>query len=230
MSMTQSKLDGEAAIDRSDSDEYGTPVSLIERFQRYLPGGLFDLDAAAGAEATQISRWRLTKADDALADDTDWLAPTPETNRGDVDSIFLNPPFSDPYPFIRRFIEAIDPDDPEKASFGVTITRADTTTDYFHDFLSNATLFMRDDRESFVGAGDDANFACIIGLFGDPPEGLLEDLSDDGQFYERQTIDELTEQSGLNEFGVAPDTPFVQMDRYDNPFEEARRRHTERIS
>lgn len=211
---------------RNASDQYGTPVWLIDRFQQYLPGGLFDLDAAAGAEATEIARWRLTIEDDALAPDTDWLQPKTAT-RGDVDSILLNPPFSDPEPFLRRLVSAVDPADPEKADFAISITRADTTTDWFHDHLSKATaLWFYDGRFEFHSpdASGDAGFACAVGLFGTPPEGLLQDLAEDGQFYTRDEVDDLTDQQGLNEFGVAPDTPFVRMDDYDNPLDEARRR------
>lgn len=191
-SPTPEPADAESAEDGGEeddgSDEYGTPRWLIRRL---TATGKFDLDATAGAEPFPIARLRYTKEDDALSQP--WTRP-------DIDSIYLNPPYSDPYPFLRRLKHAVDPDDPEAADYAVSLTKSDTSTGWFHDHLTEArVLCFLSSRLSFHGADDDANFPNVIGIFGDPPEHLLETISDLGELYTRVEVNTALEQQRLDD-------------------------------
>ncbi|QLH82117.1 hypothetical protein HZS54_11110 [Halosimplex pelagicum] len=103
------------------SDEYGTPRWLIRRLQEALVGSgrtLFDLDPTSGAEPLQIAEMRYTKQDDGLQQP--WALPA-------VNTIYLNPPYSDPEPFLRKLKQIIDPDDPDAPSLGISLTKSDTS-------------------------------------------------------------------------------------------------------
>lgn len=197
--------DPDTGVDTNTSDQYGTPVWLVKRLQKHLPGSLFDRDLAAGAEVTQIARERWTKADDALSQ-PEWAGP-------DINTLFLNPPFSDPEPFLRRLVSAVNPADPTKANFAVTITRSDTTTNWFQSYLSQAEmLWFHDGRFSFHNpdVSGDAGFACTIGLFGDVPDGLPADLARDGQIYRHDEVEPANPQPTLDTFGSKEsDTPGI---------------------
>jgi hypothetical protein len=183
---------------------------LVERLQQHLPGGRFDRDCAAGAEATEIARKKWTKEDDALAQ-PEWAGP-------DIDTLFLNPPFSNPLPFLRRLVAAVDPDDPTKANFAISITRSDTTTQWFQEHLKDAVLWFHDDRFEFVSpeSSGDAGFACAVALFGEIPDGLLADLARDGQIYSRDEVEPANPQRSLDTVGDEsadkPGVPVVTTD------------------
>jgi len=196
--MTQTHtLDAYGAVPESedsptDSDEYGTPRWFISRLQKHV--GVFDLDPAAGAERARIAHQRYTKEDNGL---------TKEWGRPDVDTIFLNPPYSDPEPFLGQLKEAVDPTDPDKASLGISITRGDTSTGWFHDHLTAAEyLFFYDGRYSFHGASNDAGFSCTVAIFGDPPNSLLRDLATDGVFYTQTEIDAAVQQESIQQLAT----------------------------
>lgn len=178
-----------------DSDEYGTPRWLIRRLQEALPGDgrtPFDLDPTSGAEPIEIAEMRYTKAVNGL--EQPWALPS-------VDTIYLNPPYSDPEPFLRRLKHAVDPDDPEAASLGISLTKSDTSTNWFHDHLTEArVLCFLDDRLSFYGGGGQgARFPNAIGVFGEPEEELLETLSNLGELYSRVEVETALEQQRLDD-------------------------------
>jgi hypothetical protein len=214
----QAQIDEQADTSDGDSgtgnNEYGTPIWFVERLQKHLPGGLFDRDVAAGAEGTQIARHKWTKEDDALSQ-PQWAGPK-------IDSLFCNPPYGGkigPEPFLRRLADAVDPDDPTKANFAVSITRSDTTTEWFHEHLGEATaLWFHDDRFEFISpdASGDAGFACTVALFGEIPDGLLADLARDGQIYSQDEIEAADPQPALDTFGGddtdKPGVPVVTTD------------------
>lgn len=183
----------------ASSDEYGTPTWLIRRLQNALSPNdseLFDLDAASGAEPLQIAEMRYTKEDDALSQP--WALPS-------IDTIYLNPPYSDPSPFLERLKRAVDPGDPDSASLGVSLTKADTSTNWFHSHLTDAqVLCFLDSRLSFHRDGGSessgsATFPNAIGVFGEPPEQLLETLSDLGELYTRVEVETALEQQRLDD-------------------------------
>jgi len=177
-----------------DSDEYGTPRWLIRRLQEALPGDgrtLFDLDPTSGAEPIEIAEMRYTKADDCFQQQ--WALPS-------VDTIYLNPPYSNPEPLLERLKHAVDPNDPEAASLAVSLTKSDTSTGWFHDHLTEAeVLCFPDDRLSFHGASQGAKFPNAIGVFGDPGEELLDMLSGLGELYTRVEVEAALEQQRLGD-------------------------------
>jgi len=177
-----------------DSDEYGTPRWLIRRLQEALSGSgrtQFDLDPTSGAEPFQIANLRYTKEDDGLQQP--WALPS-------VDTIYLNPPYSDPEPFLRKLKQAVDPDDPDAASLGISLTKSDTSTGWFHDHLTEARVIcFLDTRLSFHGGDQGAKFPNAIGVFGDPHEELLETLSDIGELYSRVEVETALEQQCLDD-------------------------------
>lgn len=204
MATVQNTFDGSPSSTDTGSDEYGTPREYIDRFTKYVT---FDLDPAAGAERRPVASIRYTKEDDGLS--KRWCLP-------DVDSIWLNPPYSDPEPFLAKLVDAVDPDDPLKANVGIAVTRCDTSTGWFQNHMSSATaLWFENDRVSFDGASNDAGFACIFGLFGDVPDELLRDLSQDGLIYTNAEITRATEQSQLDEM-LAESTAGTAIQTTDN--------------
>mgnify|MGYP006272377299 CR=1 len=174
--------------DRNGSDEYGTPRWLIQLIQDHVN---IDLDPCSGAEPEPFADLRFTKEDDSLT--KRWARPG-------INTIVLNPPYANPKPFLRRLTEAVDPSDPEKANLGISITRGDTSTEWFHKYLTEAKcLFFRDDRYSFIGGSGDSGFSCTIAIFGEPPQSLLQDLASEGEFYTQVEVDTALEQQCLDD-------------------------------
>jgi phage N-6-adenine-methyltransferase len=216
------------------NDEYGTPRWLIRRLTDAV-GGLFALDPAAGAEPQPIAQERYTKAEDGLSQD--WTT---------VDGpIYLNPPYSDPYPWLNQLATSVDPDAEEGPDFGVGLTKVDTSTGWFHDHLTDAcVLCLLTDRLSYHGGESSASFASGLSVFGDPPRALLETLGDIGALYtqveveaalEQQTFEDLLSDGGVASAALpvqttAPATPpspttpgtsteYVSLD-FVNPWDE----------
>jgi phage N-6-adenine-methyltransferase len=172
----------------SESDEYGTPAWIIRRITAH---GLFDLDPAAGAEPIPIADQCFTKDQDGLAQR--WATEP-------IESIFLNPPYSNPAPFLRKLKHAVDPDCPTAATYALALLKADTSTDYFHDHLAEAkVLCFPDERLQYYGGKTGAGFPSVLAVFGEPPEELLETLSDLGQFYSRVELNAALEQQCLDD-------------------------------
>ena len=71
------------------SDDYFTPPEIFERL-----GVVFDVDVCAppGGVPWIPAKTYLTQADNALV--TDW-----------VGNVWMNPPFSNPTPFVKKFVE-----------------------------------------------------------------------------------------------------------------------------
>jgi hypothetical protein len=177
-----------------NSDQYGTPRWLIRRLQQALGNDtkqLFDLDPASGAEPIPIAETQYTEEIDGLTQP--WALPS-------IDTIYLNPPYSDPEPFLQKLKEAIDPDDPAAASLGISLTKSDTSTKWFHNHLTEAKVIcFLDTRLSFYGGDQGAKFPNAIGVFGDPNEELLETLSDIGELYSRVEVESALEQQRLDD-------------------------------
>jgi len=190
------------------NDEYGTPRWLIRRLTDAI-GGRFALDPAAGAEPTPIAEERYTKAEDGLSQD--WTSAD--------GPIYLNPPYSNPEPWLQRLSAAVDPDARVGPDFAVALTKMDTSTGWFHDHLTDATvLCLLSDRLSYYGGESSASFASGLSVFGDPPRPLLETLGDVGALYaqvevenalEQQTFDSLLSDGGATSVAlpVEPATP-----------------------
>lgn len=180
--------EGVSASENTGSDEYGTPRWLIRRLTEIQK---FDLDPAAGAEPMPIARARFTEDDDGLSQSWTWP---------DIDSIYLNPPYSDPEPFLRKLKHAVDPDNDDAATYGISLTKSDTSTNWFHDHLVQATvLCFLDTRLKFHGGKQGAKFPNVLGVFGEPPEPLLDTLADLGELYSRVEVNAAVEQQRLDD-------------------------------
>lgn len=180
--------EGRSASESSDSDEYGTPRWLIRRLTDHRK---FDLDPTSGAEPIPIARLRYTKDDNGLSQP--WTGPG-------IDSIYLNPPYADPEPFLRKLKHAVNPNDEEAATYGISLTKSDTSTNWFHDHLVEATvLCFLDTRLKFHGGEKSAKFPNVLGVFGKPPEPLLDTLADLGELYSRIEVNAAVEQQRLDD-------------------------------
>ena len=86
--MSQQQLFSSPQI-RMTSDDYYTPPQIFERL-----GVAFDVDVCAppGGVPWVPAKNYLTQADNSLT--TDW-----------VGNVWLNPPFSNPTPFVKKFVE-----------------------------------------------------------------------------------------------------------------------------
>jgi phage N-6-adenine-methyltransferase len=204
--------------DRSGSDEYGTPRQLIARLTDATDDGVFSLDPAAGAEdaTTRIARKRYTKSDGGLKQT--WTGQ-------EIESIFCNPPYSDPEPFLQKLKLAVDPDDETAATYGIALTKADTSTQWFHDHLTKASFIcFVEGRLTFAGGDNSAPFPNAIAAFGDPPESLIRTLDDIGALYSDIEIEAATEQQQLDDLftadgGTISAIPTTSNTSSDTPFE-----------
>jgi phage N-6-adenine-methyltransferase len=180
--------EGSAEVHRVASqqgnDEYGTPRWLIRQLTEAI-GGRFALDPAAGAEPTPIAEECYTKVEDGLSQD--WTG---------VDGpIYLNPPYSDPEPWLKQLSSTVDPEASCGPDFAVALTKMDTSTGWFHDHLTDATvLCLLSERLSYYGGDSSASFASGISVFGDPPRALLEALGDVGALYAQVEVENALEQ------------------------------------
>lgn len=209
---TDGAADDQPDRDQTGNDEYGTPLWLINRLHRAI-GGLFDCDVAAGAEPTPIADMRWTVQDDAF--DQDWT---------DVDeSLFMNPPFSDPLPWFQRLTHAVDPKDPTRPDFAVALSNTNLSSDWAQNHvLKKATcLAIPDSRIDYVGATEtdtaSPSFPTVISLFGDPPSDLIESLAELGRLLtpveaeaaaEQQLLTDLVSDGGaVTALPVSPTAP-----------------------
>lgn len=133
-----------------DSDQWATPRRVIETLEQPLDG--FDVDPASGAEDEPIAPTRYTVEDDGLA----------QSWHGDV---WLNPPYSDPGPWLEKAREEIEEGD---AEIVVALIKGDTSTSWYHRHAVEAdfTCFV-DGRLKFEGASSQAAFPSHILVYYD---------------------------------------------------------------
>lgn len=169
-------------IHESSSDEFGTPVSFHRPLARAVGG--FDLDPAAGAEATPLASTRFTKDDDGLTQA--WFG-----------RVWLNPPFSEKRAWVEKAREEVDAGDAELV---VVLLPVDTSTKLFHDHVAaaSAICFVKG-RLSFVGGDRNPNFGVLLAVFGEPPEALLDELDRKGTVHRRGERHERARQTTLGE-------------------------------
>lgn len=196
---TESKEQARASS-QSGNNEYGTPRWIIRKLHDAI-GGMFHLDPAAGAEPTRIAETRYTEDDDGLSQS--W-------RRERIDSIYLNPPYDDPYEWLEKLNHAVDPDEDKAADFAVALTKADTSTSWFHDQLTDAEfLAFPTSRISFYGGGSGASFANAFAIFGDPPKELVEELEDFCAIYTQVEVSSALSQQQLDDLVDTDGGPIV---------------------
>lgn len=158
-----------------DSDAYGTPAWIIRRLHRAL-GDRFGLDPCSGAEPIPIAHRSFTEADDGLTQD--WTT---------ADTMFLNPPYSDPKPWMRKLVGALESDDGPRLA--LALLKCDPSTEWFTRYVVNADyLCLFGDRISFYGSDGGAGFPSMIAAFGDVTDDLLAALDDFGSIYTQHTL------------------------------------------
>lgn len=161
------------ASSQAGNGEIGTPEALIELLHDALDTELFALDPASGAQPSTISAREFEKKDDGLR--TSWNVPG--------SSVYLNPPYSDPGPWLKRLTHFVQPTDDEKFDFGVALLKADPSTGWFQEHVSKATALCFPDKrlkfyEPETGEQMDAPpWPVVIALFGDPPQAIPESLA-----------------------------------------------------
>lgn len=170
------------------SDEYATPASIWRPLARALGG--FDLDPASGAESTPIASTRFTKEDDGLS-------------RAWFGSVWLNPPFGDSsgtgrsgrQRWLRKARKEIDRPDVDLI---IMLLPVDTSTDWFHRHVVDAdTVCFLSSRPQFEGESVHTGFACMIVVFGDPPDALLSALEGLGAVFRGREFFSSTRQQRL---------------------------------
>jgi hypothetical protein len=169
-----------------ESDERGTPASLIRRFHDAL-GGRFGLDPASGAEPIRIADERFTKNENGLA--RDWNA----------ESVWLNPPYSDPTPWMKKLQRELSRDDPRAPSFIIALVRGDCSADWFQHYGTGEYLCLVGERLSFTNTGDSPRSSNFIIGFGDLPESVLDLFDQLGSVYRRSTVSQAAQQGRLDD-------------------------------
>lgn len=115
------------------SDDWSTPPEIVHGFSAEF--GPFDLDVCCRPDTAKALRF-YTKADDGLA--RPWFG-----------KVWMNPPFSDPSPWLRKAIEETLSG---RADLVVALLPAATDTRWFHDLvLGKAEVRFRRGRIKFHG-------------------------------------------------------------------------------
>lgn len=154
-------------------NEVGTPKALITMLVDALETTHFGIDPASGSQPIQIAETQLEKEDNGLQ--TSWAIPG--------SSVYLNPPYANPSPWLQRLTHFVDPGDETTLDFGVAVLKADPSTSWFADFVSKATaLCFPDRRIAFYDPAtgeqmDTAPWPVVIAPFGDPPQSIPKTLA-----------------------------------------------------
>lgn len=103
---------------KSDKDLWATPKPTFEGFERYLKNiyngfEKFTLDACAMPHNYKVSRFISPEQDTLI---TDW---------GSSEFVWMNPPYSNPLPFVERAIEM------SEKNFVAILLPSDTSTEWF---------------------------------------------------------------------------------------------------
>lgn len=115
------------------SDEWETPSEVVEPLAQEF--GPFDLDPCAREENAKAPFY-WSREDDGLQQE--WAG-----------KVWLNPPYSDPAPWLAKAVEEIDAG---RASVVVALLPAATDTAWFHDLVvPYATIRYRRGRIKFLG-------------------------------------------------------------------------------
>lgn len=166
----------EQHVHDNKTDEWATPKGFIRPLAEAVGG--FDLDPCSGAEDKPHAENVYTVEDDGLAQE--WFG-----------AVWVNPPFSDKAKWIQKAIEETNRGN---ADLVVVLLPVDTSTEWFHDLVSNAVVHAfigpgrQDfDRRSKEPAGGNPSFAIMLAVFGEhAPKELLGYLSRKGiVFYNR---------------------------------------------
>ena len=150
------------------TNEWATPKSVVRPLADAVGG--FDLDPASGAEQTPHAEDVYTEADDGLHQP--WYG-----------EVWCNPPFSEKDAWLRKAI-----DERENYDRCIMLIPVDTSTDWFHDYVTEADFVCFDgSRISFVkpdgSQGNSPNFGTMFVVFGDLTDDLQAALEKRGSIF-----------------------------------------------
>jgi hypothetical protein len=212
------------------SDEYGTPRTLVRQLKTAI-GGLFDLDAASGAEPTPIAATRYTGPDgeasggfaemfDPDGFDAEALDPRTVTGAIPTDGLsqpwfgrtFINPPYSNGaiVAWLEKAVHSVQDGDAEMV-VGV-IPAGTSTKGWWHEYVVEADYWcFTEGRLKYEAPGaDSAGFPSAIVVWTaddvEVPDDLLAVLERRGQVLAEadDTPDVSGEQAGFGDlFGGA---------------------------
>jgi len=177
-----------------ESDERGTPRSLITALLK-ANNGLFEIDAASGAEPERIGLIRLTKEDDALTcswNPSDYAMEPSDVERSVTKgSGWLNPPFSVGREFGKKAASEM-----EKGSLDYLLflcSAQSVSDDWFHDYILPHAEYicLPENRLKFTNTGNNPQIPCIIASLGDTPSQIV------SLFHDRGECLELVEQTDI---------------------------------
>lgn len=115
------------------SDEWSTPINVFDRIAQVY--GPFDLDACCREETAKAQLY-YTKEHDGL--EREWHG-----------RVWVNPPYSDPRPWIKKAVESVRQGDAQRV---VMLLPAATDTSWFHDLvLPHADVVFVKGRIRFIG-------------------------------------------------------------------------------
>ena len=139
------------------TNEWATPKDVVRPLSEAVGG--FDLDPASGAEQTPHAEEVYTEDDDGLH--SPWFG-----------EVWCNPPFSQKADWLRKAI-----DERENYDRCIMLIPVDTSTGWFHDYVTQADYICFDgSRISFVKPdgtqGNSPNFGTMFVVFG----GLNDEL------------------------------------------------------
>lgn len=194
-----------------DSDSYETPRWIINRLQRALGDGqreLFDLDPAALPHQDHIAIQTFTKSDNGLS--KSWQRPS-------IDTIWLNPPYSDPEPFLNKLATAVDPHDDHAATTGFALLKCDPSTDWFQNHLPTASTWCLFDQRLQFDNDHDASFPNILAVYGTVTDAIDDALAEFGTVITPQyETSPSTTQSHFKTKDEAPSTPTLDITHVRN--------------
>jgi len=152
-----------------ENDGVATKRELWQPIAERIGG--FDLDPAAGCEPTPIATDRYTEADDGLT--SPWYG-----------TVWLNPPFSEKQDWYKRLVNQYRHG---VVTGAVALAKADTSTDWFHEWFSTADVItFLDGRDWYISEGDSPTFATMIGVW-NPTDDLIEWLHTQGTVVKPQS-------------------------------------------
>jgi hypothetical protein len=143
------------------SDKANTPLEYVSDISEILGG--FDLDPCA----SQSSNLAAENIRESGGLSRSW---------DDYGTVWLNHPFSDPGPWLRKAVEC-------DAETVVALSKCDPSADWFHDYALQADLLaFPDDRVNFIGYEWDAAFPVVYSVYGRVPDALRDWFEQNEEF------------------------------------------------
>lgn len=141
----------------SVNDGLWTPEYILEPTMAMFGVNEFGLDPCWNPQSKVKARVKVTAQEDSLRPGFAWH---------DKGEVWLNPPYSDPYPFLRRMAEAV-----VRGALGAALLRHDHTTKWWEDWCYRRPIALLSARPKFGGSKNGGKFSSTLVLFA-PPSAL----------------------------------------------------------